>query len=240
MYAGNMKDTISINFSDFSSQLNHMIDSDYNGYRNFLIKHSGRRHITPVFVKRSPTKTIIIITDSGPSNSHHKWLFMLQEAINRTQLKNVKIFGFTPGRQSDSVSCPVMSLRDILEESKVNLFKYVDQIEKDYPSYLRLISNDDDSKHNLFIIDHYPANFMKVTQSLKTIQEYEYCDLPLKYKDLKTRDNSDSKTPLKQIIESHTETIGDGATSRKINFYTRKKAFKYSKIIVQHLLENLQ
>ena len=250
-YNNRLNNVIVSEYKQFTSHLNALEKSDSIGETKFLILYKGSigGHYVPVFIKRDQSTTKIIITDSGPWTLKdsktgqyvvNRYVSGLQRAIAQSSLRNVKLFAFSYGRQSDGVSCSMTALRDILESCKVNLFDYLESLR---PNQIM-----PGNHPNTFVIDYYPPNFMKVAQRLSYIDDFEKINphwktLTVASKTVAPKPGNEvgaysavEEKTLREVIQSHTLQIDTDSGIQKRNFYLRKRAFKYFAIIIRSVI----
>lgn len=189
-------------------------------------------HYSPLFLYKTKEKTTIIGTDSGGIDSPCFWTHSLKARVDNSLLKDAKFITFAPARQADGFSCSTTSFRDILESCKHDLFDYVNTSVK--PEQWS-------ERNGMHVISHYPPSFMKVAQGFSYLPKYEK-EMPDK-KDCVVASKSlvakpgqfagvEEKT-LRNVVDAHTCNLPG---NKKLNFYLRKRAFKYFKTIAEGLL----
>jgi UDP-glucose 6-dehydrogenase len=176
----------------------------------------------------------MVITDSAGITSKIEWIKKLSNYIGASKLKNSTVYSLGFKRQTDGISCPTISILDILESSKSNIFDFVEKLVIEKPK--SVISTPMSGLNNFFLINEYPPSFMKVTQSLSAINTYN--ETYPEYRDIDLTGNNEN---LKKVIASQTEKgwvdISGSLVLKDVNFYTRKKGFEYMNTVVQHILE---
>jgi hypothetical protein len=246
-YENTLNDIVALPLQQLTSRLNELKNSDFLGEKRFLVLNQGTvgGHYVPVFLKRSPSETQIIVTDSGPwslidkktgEQVLNKYVLRIQDAINRSELKNTQLYTFAYGRQADGVSCSITSLRDILESNKFSLFQYIQTLE---PSQIDQWGNTD-----LHIIHSYPPEFMKVAQRLSYIDPFESKHPEWKNKKismkphLRNGNKEIEYRTLRQVMDTHTVDVLTDRGFEKRNFYLRRRAFKYFGVILNNILQS--
>jgi hypothetical protein len=227
-YKGKLQDILLCNVSDLRTTLNTLHDQGFRGVKKIIVLNRGSigGHYTPLFVKISDTGSKCIITDSGPFDSKFHWILKIQKVIQDSKLSQIPIYAFDPHRQTDGVSCSISSFRDVLESTKFDLVDYVEKAPKEASS----------QKNGITVLNQYPPCFMKIAQSLSYLPKYKHA-VP----ESRTMVVASKSTPqqrrndktLQQVVDSH-HAIKDG---RDVNFYLRKRAFKYFKVILEQILK---
>lgn len=230
-YRHRLDRTYSINIIHLLEELNALETNNVTGEVTFLVQHIVWGHFTPVFIRRSDNQTRIVLTDAGAWDSIMGWVPKIKNIINESTLKNVQIFSFAPWRQTDAYSCPIISIRDTLENTRFNLFDFVEANQSKFQP-----APHNNEQNNLFLIHGIPPAFMKVTQSGTALTNYE--KLYPEYRDVIVNEKNQT---LKALTDAYT-TPGiirnrlEQPEVKDVKFYTRKKAFKYFDIIIQSLL----
>lgn len=239
-YAGLEKIVEMTTLKDLTGALRRLNDQDFIGERKLLVLHAGSvgGHYSPLFIRRSTQDTIIVMPESGPFmrrasgddptmviNAFHQAIF---NQVSAASLPNLKIFTFNQARQADGVSCSITSLGDVLEGHQFNLIDYVLGLDE------AAVTQWEDTV--LYRIEYPPPPFMKSRQSTSYLPAYEqaYPQWAGAIVSQKMTGVGEMKTKTLQDIITQS-TISEGG--RDVNFYTRGKAFKYFKILVEKALE---
>jgi hypothetical protein len=214
---------------NLSSALSELQARTFRGKKAFLVQHRWA-HFTPVFVQMGPEGNRVVIADSGDWMGGHPWVRETQEKINSSTLSSPEIYTFAKARQADFVSCPIFSLRDVLESTKVDVFEYVKNIRERHPSQITKASPEVGQLDNLSVVEWHPENFMKTSQRLTLVEAYKKANP--ESKNYVGEDES-----LEKFLQKNTETGIVGGKLKPINFSTRKTAFKYSELILKAILD---
>jgi hypothetical protein len=229
-YKGKVKPTEAIDISELEKRVKSMEDSSFIGNQTFLVRPAGK-HITPVFFRRDKDKTEVIIMDSlGEEAMGYKHASAIEEKIRSASdhHRPLNVSKALEKRQNDGASCPIFSFRDVLENTKVDMFQYVKNSlsgESTCSKNTNIVSPDGMCIDS-FLINTLPPNFIKVAQIPRTINKYldstEKVSPPSKSV---SQNNSEERT-LKELKDEY------GTTN-----YTRKRAYKYYQILIENLLQ---
>jgi hypothetical protein len=229
-YTDKLSDIDFCEVDQLTAHLNALNQENFQGEKRIIVFHPSddAGHYSTIFLKRVKHQVLAVIVEAGLfKNIYHCWISKIQAAINKSSIKDVKMYSFDPFRQTDQFSCPIVACRDILENTKQDIIEHVQAMEK-IPGQFR-------NHEGIVVISQYPANFMKVKQSVSYLKDYEKENKASKQKIVSTKacvnGVLEHKT-LKEVVDKHTLT----SNGRKMNFYLRKRAFKYFTIMVSKLL----
>jgi hypothetical protein len=243
-YRGKLVESHAIEADQLIPHLNQMEEANFIGEKNFLIKQKGGKHITPVLLKRTETGSSAIILDSLGHPSHYRHQDNTEDLLRNSDLKPLTVFKLVPQRQRDGFSCPIFSLKDVLEHSKQNMFDYVESCKWNYEFDAQTqtvsypVTADPNGGCLSPLIQILPPQFMKTTQDTQILDAY-MASFP-------HRGNAKISAPSKQSANQADELDEQGRSlfeildeykhsSGKSN-YTRRRAFKYFNVLIQSLL----
>ena len=223
-YKDQLNSAVAISVDDLGNQLSAL--SELEQGEKLLLVNIYQKHITPVFMRKYLDKTDVIIMDSlGDAYSSYRWGTKIEQMIRKHSLGKVgnpiNIYKVYEKRQNDGSSCPIFSMRDLLEHTKVDMFKFVQSEKENIRSHPGC-----DTSSGTYLIDRLPARFIKVAQHVETIE---------RYMDSAERVSSPSKT--------HGGDSGEARTLKQVKGeycspadYVRKRAYKYYQVLINKIL----
>lgn len=211
--------------TDITEYLNHLKTINFRGMKRVLVCSS--HHWTPIFILFRNNSKSIFISDSlgGQTNS---FTTRYIKKIQKSKMKNARVYYVRQSRQRDPRSCPVFSLADMQTSVHIDLFRYLFELES---TDRHLVQEDkalsDSGLNYVFSIEKLPAQMMRMTQSLSELKSYNE-----KYPDQATIPISLFGTLEQTVIQfTHPDTNG-----KLVNFYAQKTFFEYVSWVIHNML----
>lgn len=184
-------------------------------------------HVTPVLVRKNGNKWDILITDSTTDrenvNSPKSSCQPIQEIIHNLEqtgkfpVRHLHMNTFW--RQSDSVSCPIFTLRDIVF------------FHRNGDTFLNQLHTQADEK-KIHLFTHLSPELMKMTQSLRDLDPYLRSEKDHKM----TRRKTQTEETFIENLNRHVKETPSG----RRNMMATERAEKYQKLMIERLRETLQ
>ncbi|MFZ9595358.1 MAG: hypothetical protein ACO3A2_04705 [Bdellovibrionia bacterium] len=188
----------------------HTITRELGEATYSMIVRPFGKHVTPIFIQKKWDQIFVISLDSlGETQYGYNWGSRIEKIIRGASLMPVEMYKFQFPRQIDGISCAIFSLRDLIENSRGNLFKWLREARS-----LHENSIFQTAPHS-FLIRSLPSSFHKVTQHGETLKPYLALLEPV---------TEDGRTLLK-LKQSEPKVD-----------YTRQKAYKYFSILISKVL----
>ena len=211
-----------LDVTELESKLNELEEKKFIGQKSFLVYHTWS-HFTALFLDRKDQQTRLLISDSVNSANEYYWIENIKKHIKKSKLIINDIFYFEKGRQSDLLSCFAMGIRDIIEHSESNLFDYLQCLTQNHSELIEKDSTDACAAH--WKVKKHPEAFMKSSQSVSLLHEY-----------ISNNRSDIEKQKLEGFLKQHLEDGLVNGSVKKVNFYIRKKAFKYIEMILKRII----
>ncbi|MFZ9595359.1 MAG: hypothetical protein ACO3A2_04710 [Bdellovibrionia bacterium] len=230
-YLGALKNADAVTLEEFEREIQQWNAPIASEEREFLVQISGK-HITPVFVKRFEGKSQVVTLDSLGESDGHSYGTDIENILRARMEGPIEVYKFIDQRQRDGTSCPIFSLRDLLEHKKKSLFDYIDQKKKS-EERTNYIKNHFKCNSDSYLLLNLPASFLKVAQDISTL--YKYQDSP------ELVSASPKASPRDRL---HVSEVKMGRTLKDLKDdygqtnYTRQRAYKYYSIIINNALKS--
>lgn len=184
----------------------------------------GIQHLTPIYIESEEQKLQLVMTDSmgimGPYAlplCEH-----IETALSDTNIENYTLYLYSRKRQHDTTSCPIFSLRDVVQYSKTHHFLQFVQVEADSKNSgnAQSLKKNQNVKH-VIIFDNLPPAMLKTTQSLKFIKSY---------------DTEEPSISLYDSLEKHRIITLESGSRKEINNLINERFLKYERLIFARVI----